>query len=392
MKNKIVSLIAALVLAFTLVGCSGSGSTGCGTTESAPKFDAALPWAQSNNETCTYSISKSYIPSKGDKVEVASGTYVTALSTLGDETTVRNSFDITYNDNEHTKVLAETGSYVINANLSDSYSGGTTFNKDTLVPIKGDKTFTLAQRPLCDDENGFPAAMSSRIDNPEDGVIYRYVLPGSVKYGDPRGYSYTADYNSNATTFSTTKGTTKTIKEGDATVYNRDYAAVEKSNLKLKNGVRYDNEQLNYVVRALQNIKAKGSATIYLTNIYDSYLNNSYVRYTMTVSCADKTKKATLSLDASKYVISDAEVEFEPDEDGKITVPCVEVTVAISSSTAGPGIKFLITDPSVTITERDSTKKMKKLVVKMTYSEYSPKDVNLAYETVYTLTDYSTKI
>ena len=397
MKKKIICIIAAFALALSVVGCSNSGlsSTGCGTSDSAPTFDAVLPWGTANTETCTYSVVKSYIPSKGDKIPVATGRYETALVTIGGDTTVRNNFRITYNDDSHTKTLAETGSYVINAGMTDSYSGSAVFDKDTLVPKSGNKTFSIAQRPLCDDENGLPENLSSssRIDAPEEGVLYRYVLNNAVKYGDPRGYSYTADYATMATTYSTTKGTTKKVTEGDATVYNRDYTSVEKNNIKLKNDVRYDNEQLNYVVRALTNIKAKGAATIYLTNIVDSYLRNTYVRYTMTVSCADKTQKATLALDASKYIIADAEKEFEPDEDGNITVPCVEVTVGISGNNAGPAIKFLVTDPSVTFAEiGDSAKKTKKLIVQMTYSEYSPQNVNLAYETVYTLTDYTTKI
>ena len=394
MKKKIICIIAALTFALGAVGCSSSGSTGCGTSDSAPTFDAVLPWGTANTETCSYSVVKSYIPSGGDRVTVATGSYETALVTIGSDTTVKNSFNITYNDDEHTKILAETGSYVINAGKTDSYSGGAVFDKDTLVPKSGNKSFTIAQRPLCDDDNGLPETPSSRIDAPAEGVLYRYVLNNAVKYGDPRGYEYTADYVTKSTTYSTTKGTTKKVTEGDSTVYHRDYSAVTKDNIKLRNDISYDNEQLNYVVRALANLKAKGSATIYLTNIFDSYLRNSYVRYTMTVSCAEKTKKVALSLDPGKYVIADAEKEFEPDEeDGKITVPCVEVTVSISGNNAGPAIKFLVTDPSVTFAEvGDSAKKTKKLIVQMTYSEYSPQNVNLAYETVYTLSDYTTKI
>ena len=397
MKNKIICIAAALVLALTAYSCSSSGSgCSCGSGENTPDFDATLPWEQIDNgtETCTYSVTKSYVQSKSGDVPIATGSYVTKISTdpsNSKNSVVSNAFDITYNQSSHTKTLAETGQYVINAGLTDSYTGSAVFNKDTLVPTSADKTFSLAQRPLCDsDVNGVPAGLPERIEEPEEGVLYRYVLNKSVKYGDPRGYSYEANYETNKTKFSTTKGSTKEVKNGDSKVYYRDYKNVTKSNIKLKNDASFDNEQINYVVRALKSIKKKGSDTIYLTNIFDSYNTGSYVRYTMSVSCAENTKKVTLALDPSKYVIKDSEKEFEPNEDGKVTVPCLEVSVGISGAKSGPAIKFLITAPSVTVAMKGTPNmKMKKLIVRMTYSEYSPKDVKLAYKTVYELSDYS---
>lgn len=382
MKKKIICSVFAALFALSAFGCSAGDAT--------VSFDSDKPWKASGYEVCEYEVKKVYVGGS-DEIVVAEGTYTTTLApstASNDYYTVKNDFRITYNDNEHTETMDETGKMAINKGLTDTYSSEVTFRKDSMVPIAAKKSFNIAQRPLFDDENGLPAAMPERTDNPAEGVLFRYEMPSGARYSDPRGYSYEVDYAASKASLTTEKGETNKVSADGNTYYNRDYKAVNFA-CDVKNNTRFDNEQLNYIVRAMSNTKKKSSGTFYLSNIYDSYVRGGYVRYTMGLSCADKTKP--VDMDASVFYIKDGETPLEA-TDGKYSVPCVNATVSVSSSTPGPGISMLITDPSIDIAQKGNESfLMKKLIVEMRYTEYSPTSARRAYETVYTLKNYKTQ-
>lgn len=363
----------ALALALTATGCSGGDVT--------PSFDAEKPWQQPGYEYCEYEVQKIYVGGTEDVV-VAEGTYTNEIRTTGDNSTVKNTFRLTYGTAPETVILTEAGQYGVHTSLTDSYEAEATFKRDSLVPVSASKNFKLAQRPLCDDSNGNVLPLGESAES--------YTLPSPVKYSDPRSYSYTVDYAANTAHFVTTEGTTTKNTENDATTYTRNYATVEKD-FNLSNNTRFDNEQLHYLVRALSNTKKKGSATFYLSNIYDSYLTGSYKRYTMSLSCADKTTDFTPQIDPEKFEMSDAEGELTKTEDGWYNVPCVQASVSLSAEQSGPPIALLVTDPSVTVAQKSQPDiKTNKVVVQITYTEYSPRNAKVAYKTVYTLRDYRT--
>ena len=376
MKKKIVCILLATLFALAAVGCSKGDST--------VSFDDAMPWANleignPNYEYTEYKIERLYVGGKED-VLVAEGKYTSELDRGGDNTTVKNTFELTYNDNEYTAYKNERGDILRNAGLTDRYQSEVTFSNDTLTPLHAQKTQTVAQRPLTDD-----AMPDAQLTDLPEGAVARYTLPAQVKYADPRSYAYDADYTADKVHFTTTVGTT--TQDKDNGVYYRDYYEDPKD-YTIKNNTRYDNEQLAYVVRAMSECKRKGSGTFYLSNFYDSYVNDKYVRYKMSLSCADKNTSTTLSLDPAQIVISDAEGKVDT-EDGKYTISCVQASVSISSSTSGPAISLLVTDPSYTIAQTDSQGRCTtKVVVQMTFTEYSYSSAKVNYRTVYTLTSF----
>jgi hypothetical protein len=369
MKKKIICVLLSAVFAAVGFGCSGG--------DVKVSFDEKMPWDV--QETCTYDVKKIYVGGKEETV-VATGKYVTELTTTGEESSIVNTFELKYTDSDKAESVDETGRIVKNKGLTDTYVGKAKFYRNTLVPVSAEKTFNLAQRPLCDGE------APKKNESSDENVNYTLTLPANPKYADPRGYSYTVDYKENKAVLSTDSG--ETSANGDGT-YTRAYKKVNK-NISVESTTRFDNEQLNYVVRALSNVKKKGSATFYLSNIFDSYIRGEYVRYTMSMSCAEKNVSVTPNLSPEKFLLTDSEGALDP-TDGKYSVQCVQASVGISSSTPGPAISMLITDPSITVRQRNNNAETKKLILEMTYTEYSPISVNVSYKTIYTLTDYTTE-
>lgn len=357
---------------------------GCSAQDAKTPFDESMPWGV--YEKCTYSVTKYYVDGN-DETPVATGTYVTEIDTAGELSTIKNSFDITYNNHDKTKAMDDSGRYALNAGLTDSYRASVECYRNTLIPNKANKTFNIAQRPLIDDKMPSKEWIcdSEAADDVEDGAeLFKYTFPStvtSIYYSDPRGYAYDCDYTANKAVLTTEKAS----MQNNTRVYKK-----VKKNITPANNARFDNEQLNYVVRAISNIKSKGSAVFYLSNFYDSYINGSYVRHTINVSCAEKTKDVILKLDPRKFLLSDNEGELDV-SNNSYKVACIDAGIGLTNTnTAGPQISMLITSPSVTVTQRSNSEKSKKLIVEMTYVEYSMQGAKLAYKTVYTLTDYTT--
>lgn len=373
MAKKIFGILCATLFAFTAFGCS--------TGAESVSFDNDKPWQAAGYEYCKYSVVKTSVG--GDKeVVVATGEYETILDTDRDTTTVATSFNLTYNDAAETLSQNENMSYVVNAGLTDRGESEVVFNKNTLVPTSAKKSFTLAQRALCNDSDGKPLALTHNGRNTWDDS---YTLPYDVMYGDPRGYSYSVDYSANKATVVTETG--KTQKDG--LEYVRSYDKVEKE-ITLNDSTRYDNEQLNYVVRAMSDVKSGGSGKFYLSNIFDSYLNKSYTRYTLDLSCSkDTTDYPFVPSDGFTLTNSSGELKKS---DGKYSVPCLTATVQISATNPGPPITMIISSPEVKVAQKNKNQDVtsRKLIMKMTYYEYS--FVNVAgatFKTEYTLTDYA---
>ncbi len=371
MNKKIVCVLLATLFAFTAAGCSGG--------DVSVSFDESMPWADAAYEYTEYKIERQYVGGNQD-VTVAEGTYTSELKRGAEQTTLTNRFKLTYLDEEHAAYINERGEKLLNAGLTDTYEGTVTFLNDSLAPVSASKTQNVAQRPLTDN---MPA--DAQTEGLPDGVLSRYLLPTAVKYADPRGYAYQADYTADTVHFTTTSGVTTEDKENNR--YCRDYYAVEKD-YAIKGNTRYDNEQLAYVVRAMTGCKRKGSGTFYLSNFYDSFVNDKYIRYTMNLDCADKNASTTLELSPEKVYLEDAEGRVEA-EGGKYTIPCVQATVSISSATPGPAVSLLVTDPIYTLAQSQTpTIKTSKVVVQMTFTEYAYSSAKVNYRTVYTLTEF----
>ena len=372
MKKKRIGVLLAALFAFT--------GTGCSATDARVSFDAEKPWQQAGYERCEYEIQKIFVGG-GEDIVVAQGSYISELSTLGDDTTVTNEFTLTYSDKAEATSMSETGRLIQNRGLTDASTAEVVFKKDSLVPVSAERKHTVAQRPLCAGDDG--PVLGEKTEN-ADGT-YSYTLPAALSYADPRGYTYTADYEKNTAKLTTTEGNTAKISD---TEYRRTYTPVEK-NFTIANNTRFDNEQLAHLVRALEGTRREGSAAFYLSNFYDSYIRGEYIRYAMSLSCAEKHQNVTLDLSPDAVVFSDSEGELEH-ADGKYTVPCVQASVSISSSTPGPAVSMLITDPNITVAERSNTAvTTKKLLVQMTFTEYSYGSAGVNYRTIYTLKNYS---
>ena len=230
MKKKIICVLLSAVFAAVGFGCSGG--------DAKVSFDEKMPWDV--QETCTYDVKKVYVGGN-DEIVVATGKYVTEVTTTGEESYIANSFELTYNDSDQAESVDETGRIVKNKGLTDSFVSTAKFSRNTLVPIEAEKTFSLAQRPLCDGE------APKKIESTDENVNYTLKLPANVKYADPRGYSYSVKYNENKATLATDSG--ETTQNGDGT-YTRTYKKINKD-ISVASNTRFDNEQLNYVVRAL---------------------------------------------------------------------------------------------------------------------------------------------
>ncbi|MDE7395629.1 MAG: hypothetical protein K2M95_05895 [Clostridiales bacterium] len=381
MKRKTICLLLCALLTASLFGCNGG--------DVSVAFTEVKPWEYAGYEKCTYEIKRIYTAGGGETT-VATGTYVTELSTVGDETTVHNTFTLTYNDDAHADTTDLSGKTVRNKNMTDAYVSSAVFKRDSLVPVKtATKSFAIAQRKLNDGE-------MTREDNPQEGISYRYAMHTTDVYGDPRGYEYEINYDTNESTYKTTVGNTVQIDGA----YYRNYTEDVKS-YTVGSGTRFDNEQLPYLVRALSNLKTKGTATFYLTNMADSYLQNAYVRHTMGLSCADKTTSFTLSAPGG-YILRNKEGELNKSELGEYSVPCIKASVGLNSSKPGPDIQMLISDPSIFFVRSQAYESdpagsdqalqaTNRVILQMTYTEYALSAARVAYKTVYTLKDYTTK-
>ncbi len=373
MKKKISALLFAAIMAVAAAGCSA--------TDIKISFDTNKPWGLL--ESSRYDITRSYVAGK-EPVVVAEGTYTSTIDAQGANATVKNHFELNYNDVTSVPDQVNTSwQFVKNQNLTDTYDGEVTFSKDSLSPVSASKTSYVAQRPLNDDalpEPQFASAEKTDLFFDE----YKYILDKKVKYGDPRSYKYTADYLSNKALFTTT--TVKTDKNKNTGKYERTYTPVNKD-IKVADNTRYDNEQLNCVVRALQNIKSGGSASVYVSSIVDSYDRGEYVRFTLSVSCSSGERKK-VKISSSEFIVKDGDETIEPDSDGYYTLTCLETTLSITSDKSGPAIKMWITDPGYRIisAERESAQ-TSKLIVEIILTEYT--STTKTYETVYTLNGYS---
>lgn len=364
MKRRISSLLLAVCFAAIAFGCSGG--------DVKVSFDSEKPW--SVREKCTYKVERIYVGGDENKV-VASGTYTTELIDRGESSDITNIFTLTYNDEPETTSLDEHGKMLVNKGLTDSFTGKAQFDNNSLAPITASRVQNVAQRPLNDDP------LPARVDNPSDGVAYSYTCDSAIKnYADPRGYTYEANYKENTAVYTTTIGSTS----GNT----RSYKNTEKT-VKIDDNTRFDNEQLNYVVRALSSIAREGNATFYLSSIHDSYVRDTYIRYTMSMSCEKSFSSVDLDLPQVDFINTENQPLEKNETTGMISVQCVLANVSISSETPGPGIKFYITDPGLKVRSKNGSTETRKLIAKMVFTEYAVTSAKLAYQTVYTLIDYS---
>lgn len=397
MKRKSICIALCAILTASLFGCNAG--------DVSVSFGESKPWGNGSfaYEKCEYEIKRVYTGG-GSDVTVAEGTYVTELDSNQEGVHIKNSFSLTYNGENAADSYDLSGAKVRNKNLTDTYASEAYFKKDTLTPYgTATKKYNLAQRPLNDGE------MGAREEAPAEGIAYRYPMAvEAVKYGDPQGYEYTIDYDTNKSSITMYTGSTAAAESGDYPYY-RNYKANTK-NFTIGSGTRFDNEQLPYIVRAISGMYKKGSATFYLTNMVDSYVQDSYVRHTMGLSCAEKNTSFTLPV-IDGILLRNKETELAKNEKGEYSVPCVNASVSLSDEKSGPPINMLISDPSIGFVRKDlydqeladaeadgrepdlsDTKLLttNRVILQMTYTEYALSSAKVAYKTIYTLKSYTT--
>ena len=330
------------ILCALLAACMAAVGAGCSAGDARVNFDADKPW--SNYETSTYKIERFFMNGETRVKTVAEGTYVSTLRSDTDKTTVKNEFTLAYNNEPETTVMDERGNLMANKGLTDKFYGEVTFANDSLAPVSAARNtnfsstenYGLAQRPLNDD------AMPALQESSDEGASHFFNLSSGVKYSDPRGYSYTVDYEQNKAKYSTTSGSTSSD-------FVRTYKNVN-TEISLAGNTRFEN-----------------------------------------VSCDKNHSTVDVSLPGELKFVNPENQEIEKSENGKYSLPCVKATVSVSSETPGPGIKFYVTDPSITVIGKNNVK-TKKLITQIVFTEYAVTSAKLAYETVYTLIDYTNSL
>ncbi len=355
MKKRLFSILIALISVFSFVACSKA--------ELSVSFDdEKLPWEIAGGyEKCSYEVKKYARALQGDnyidKTEVASGTFTQELSTESGITTLTSLLTITYADTDAANSSVASGNLVINRNKTDQIFTVVTFNEG-LSPLSSIKEVVCEQR---EGENQ-PLAFRSAINYEANEKTFTF--PHSAQ-------EITVPANRMSITY------------GDKT-----------KTYKAQGGNRYDNEQLFYVVRAMKNLKAKGSQSFYLSNPFDSYVNSKATVYTMNMTGAEKTVSIKLPTVFNSYSIIKNDknnTPLAPNEQGDREIPCVNASIAISSNTSGPAIRLYYTDPSYSFfATAQSAAKTNKILMRIVQTEYDYLNAKEAFRTEYNLTNYST--
>lgn len=342
MKRKIFTLILALITAFSFAACSAGDV-------SVAFDDGNLPWYTGGGyEKVVYTVKK-YSRTQVNKATVdaelvAEGKIIQTLETTisGENRTMTLTSEgrLSYLDTDAANSTDERGLAVVNRGMTDRYTSVVTFNQ-ALSPLTSTKTMTCDKRP-------------------EDSV-------------QPYSYNWTADYTQN----------TMTVQRGDEQA--QTYA--------MAGGTKYDDQQINYLVRAMSGVAKSGSGTFYLVNPYDSLVAEGYRRHTMRLSCAADATPIALSdyFTQNAFIISDKEGALSVDSENKYNINCVEATVSINSENSGPAIKMFFADPDYTFARANtSSVTTRKLLIRTVTTEYHVAQAAEAFRVVTDLDKYST--
>ena len=153
------------------------------------------------------------------------------------------------------------------------------------------------------------------------------------------------------------------------------------SDIDLKEGSYYDNEQLFYVIRAMSDLKTGAAMNMYLTNIYEIFNQNKFFTYLINVACGSDT----VSLKTNDKIAS----LFNPDDlvdmDGGKGVDCLLVNAYINGKDRGvPFVLYYSSKPFASPATSN-------ILMKMETSEYNSTSRAIANKTVYELIDYTAK-
>ena len=333
--------IAAFLLAVALLGLTACG----GTVVHQPDLEETKPWDTTTKyEKSVYKIERFKMKREGkntvpDGDPIATGTYTTEIEiTSADETKVKNSFSLTYADDE--RAGADRGK-------TDTIESECVFGTIGAYPSYSYRNAVLA---------------------PRDGESKN------------NSHTITANYKNEE-------------KDGLAGLTSKIAWHGEEKTIRLKSGGQvYDNEQLFYMLRAFKKTKPEGSESFRLSNLFDAHNAGAYSAYNMSFSVAKE--KETLFVDESFTRFStqtqndkgETLESIGSDGNGHAKVECVKGTLSINATNPGPPETVYISNVPFRI---DDNNKTSKVIMKIVRKQYSGAEET--YNIVYTLESYTTQ-
>lgn len=153
----------------------------------------------------------------------------------------------------------------------------------------------------------------------------------------------------------------------------------QEKKLEFKAGSYFDNEQIYYLVRTLSTLKEKAALSVPMVNIFDAHNSNKFFSYNMKVTVSEKPISKTLGKWASNFGLEADGENYKLD--------CLQVSLGINSKSSGPPTTLYYANVPFKISETASTNKV---LVEFETKEYNYASATEKYNTVYTLTDYTT--
>ncbi len=317
MNTKFKRISAALAAAAAL------GLSACSTAPSVV-FDSTRPWHDADTPSTAYSY---------EKLEYSVKIYDTTAGS---------------GEAERKEIADGSASFTLDEAHADGTIGYTHLDTAFTVTYNADAGET---------DGGLTDKMTSHVEFQTDSLTAKYMTK-TVTLAPREGktdlsYTVTADY------FGTHKA--------ERVMYGKT------DTLDIPQGTYNDNEMMFHLARATP-LALGASPVFYMTNIFDSFINGSLTKYSMTASCGKELIDVKVSESIAKLVCVPPE-ETEKDEseaknaDGAddTAVSCYPVSVMISDAEHGPPYSVFYSEKPFKIGEKIHTK----IPVKISYSEYS---------------------
>lgn len=340
--KRFTAIIFSLFICISFTACS-SKPTNSPTKETKP-----WDWGSSSiYEYSEYAVSRYYI--KNDKEnEIGSGKMSFTLDTvtLIDSASVAKTFlrlkmklKVDYIDDP----IAG-----IDRGLSDEINSEVIFSQDGLTPIWMHKKADISDRTDTINGNNIIYSTSYELEACYDENYY--------------GENFRERYDGKKAYFA-----------------EPSFAEGQVKSISLKNGNNYDNEEMLFVIRAMNDLKAGSSLTMYTTNIYNIFDKNKYFEYLINVVCASSNSALKMN---DKITSLFSEDKLTDSEDGK-KVDCIFASAYISDADSGTPIRlYYAANPFASPATSN-------VLMKMETSEYNLSTRSIEYKTTYELIDYS---
>lgn len=151
--------------------------------------------------------------------------------------------------------------------------------------------------------------------------------------------------------------------------------------LPVKSGNYFDNEELFFLIRAMQDLKTGSSLAVNISNGFDIFDADNFFTYLINIVCASNT----VNLKMNELITSmfNEEALVIDDEENKL-VPCILANAYINGKNRGtPIVLYYSANPF--------SYNSSEVLLKMETSEYRAESKQLVGRTVYELTNYSVR-